>query len=29
VSAFEPELPIEEQGKVACTIKVSGKPVIS
>lgn len=29
VTAFETELPLEEQGKMTCTIKVSGKPVIS
>lgn len=29
LTAFEPDLPIEEQAQLSCTIKVSGKPVIS
>lgn len=29
LTAFEPELPLEEQGKLSFTIKVSGKPVVS
>jgi len=29
VTAFEMELPLEEQGKLTCTIKVSGKPSIA
>lgn len=29
LTAFEPELPIEEQGKLSGTIKVSGKPTVA
>jgi len=29
ITAFEPDLPIEEQGQLSCTIKVSGKPTIA
>ena len=29
LTAFEPDLPLEEQGTLSFTIKVSGKPVVS
>lgn len=29
VTAFEPDLPLEEQGSLSCTIKVSGKVAIA
>lgn len=29
ITAFEPELPLEEQGKLSVTIKVSGKPTVA
>jgi predicted secreted protein len=29
VTAFEPDLPLEEQGQLSITIKVSGKPTLS
>jgi predicted secreted protein len=29
VTAFEPDLPLEEQGQLSFTIKVSGKPTVS
>jgi predicted secreted protein len=29
ITAFEPDLPLEEQGKLSCTIKLTGVPTVT